>query len=39
MPYNLNHVHLKSLDPEKAANWWVNAFNLESRCRHHPPHG
>ena len=29
MPYNLNHVHLKALDPEKAANWWVNAFNFE----------
>ena len=23
MPYNLNHVHLKSLDPEETANWWV----------------
>ena len=29
MPYTLNHVHLKALDPEKAANWWVNAFNFE----------
>ena len=29
MPYNLNHVHLKSLDPEKTANWWVDAFNFE----------
>ena len=29
MPYNLNHVHLKSLDPEKTASWWVKAFNLE----------
>jgi len=29
MPYNLNHIHLKSLDPEKAANWWVTAFNFK----------
>ena len=29
MPYNLNHVHLKALDPEKAAKWWVKAFNFE----------
>ena len=29
MPYNLNHVHLKSNDPEKAANWWVDTFNFE----------
>ncbi len=29
MPYNLNHVHLKSNDPEKTVQWWVNAFNFE----------
>jgi catechol 2,3-dioxygenase-like lactoylglutathione lyase family enzyme len=29
MPYNLNHVHLKSNDPEKAARWWVDTFNFE----------
>ena len=29
MPYNLNHVHLKSMDPEKTAQWWVDAFNFE----------
>jgi catechol 2,3-dioxygenase-like lactoylglutathione lyase family enzyme len=29
MVYNLNHIHLKSLDPEKAANWWVDTFNFE----------
>lgn len=29
MPYNLNHIHLKSLDPEKTANWWVDTFNFE----------
>ena len=28
MPYNINHIHLKSPDPEKSANWWVQAFNL-----------
>jgi catechol 2,3-dioxygenase-like lactoylglutathione lyase family enzyme len=29
MPYNLNHVHLKSLDPEKTVRWWVDTFNFE----------
>ena len=29
MPYNMNHVHLKSLDPGKTAQWWVNAFKFE----------
>ena len=29
MAYNLNHVHLKSLDPQKTANWWVDTFNFE----------
>jgi len=29
MPYNINHIHLKSLDPEKTARWWVNAFKFE----------
>ena len=29
MPYNLNHIHLKSRDPEKTARWWVGAFNFD----------
>ena len=29
MTYNLNHVHLKSLDPGNTANWWVDNFNFE----------
>ncbi len=29
MAYNLNHVHLKSNDPELTANWWVDTFNFE----------
>lgn len=29
MTYNLNHVHLKSLDPGKTANWWVDNFHFE----------
>ena len=29
MTYNLNHIHLKSLDPGKTANWWVDTFNFE----------
>ncbi|MDA0232986.1 MAG: VOC family protein [Chloroflexi bacterium] len=28
MAYNLNHIHLKSLNPEKTANWWVDTFNF-----------
>ncbi len=37
MPYNLNHVHLKSNDPEKTAQWWVNAFNFELVANTTPP--
>ena len=29
MPYAFEHVHLKSPDPETAANWYVRAFNFE----------
>ena len=29
MPYLINHVHLKAPDPEKTANWWVQAFNFK----------
>lgn len=29
MAYNFEHVHLKSPDPEKTANWYVKAFNFE----------
>ncbi|MQF48497.1 VOC family protein [SAR202 cluster bacterium AC-647-N09_OGT_505m] len=28
MTYKFNHVHLKAPDPEKSANWYVNAFNF-----------
>ena len=28
MPYLVNHIHLKSPDPKKAADWWVRAFNF-----------
>ena len=27
--YKVNHIHIKSKDPEKDANWFVNAFNFE----------
>ena len=27
--YKINHIHIKSKDPEKDANWFVNAFNFE----------
>ncbi len=29
MPYDLHHIHLKSLDPEKSAKWWADTFNFE----------
>lgn len=28
MPFNINHIHLKSSDPKATADWWVNAFNF-----------
>ncbi|MGH7268026.1 MAG: VOC family protein [Candidatus Rokuibacteriota bacterium] len=29
MPYRINHVHLKSPDPRKTADWYVTAFNFK----------
>ena len=29
MPFNVNHIHLKSSDPKKTAAWFVEAFNVE----------
>jgi lactoylglutathione lyase len=26
MPFRINHIHIKSPDPRKAAEWWVRAF-------------
>ncbi|MBI4201396.1 MAG: VOC family protein [Chloroflexi bacterium] len=28
MPYAFNHVHIKATDPERTANWYVQAFNF-----------
>ena len=28
MAYLINHIHLKSPDPKRAADWWVEAFNF-----------
>ncbi len=28
MPFNINHIHLKSSDPKATADWWVSAFNF-----------
>jgi len=28
MPFRLNHIHLKSPDPRKTAEWYVQAFNF-----------
>ena len=29
MPYLVNHIHIKVPDPESAAEWWAQAFNLK----------
>ena len=29
MPYRINHIHLKSPDPRKTADWYVKAFNFK----------
>ena len=29
MPFNIDHIHLKSSDPKKTADWFVKAFNVE----------
>ncbi len=28
MPFRINHIHLKSPDPRKTADWYVKAFNF-----------
>ena len=29
MPFLVNHIHLKSKDPKKTADWFVEAFNVQ----------
>jgi catechol 2,3-dioxygenase-like lactoylglutathione lyase family enzyme len=29
MPFRINHIHLKSPDPKKTADWYVQAFNFK----------
>ena len=29
MTFAINHIHIKSHDPRKSAEWWVEAFNFE----------
>ncbi|HUG37835.1 MAG TPA: VOC family protein [Candidatus Limnocylindrales bacterium] len=29
MPFRINHIHLKSPDPRKTAEWYVTAFNFK----------
>jgi lactoylglutathione lyase len=29
MPFNVDHIHQKSSDPKKTADWFVEAFNVE----------
>jgi len=28
MAFGINHLHLKTKDPKKTADWWVKAFNF-----------
>ena len=29
MPYRINHMHIKAIDPRKAAEWWAKAFDFK----------
>jgi catechol 2,3-dioxygenase-like lactoylglutathione lyase family enzyme len=29
MPFNVNHIHIKSSDPMKTAEWFTKAFNVK----------
>ena len=29
MTFKINHIHLKTADPKKTADWWVKAFNFK----------
>ncbi|MBM3957894.1 MAG: VOC family protein [Gemmatimonadetes bacterium] len=29
MAFKINHIHLKTKDPKKTADWWVKAFNFK----------
>ncbi len=29
MTFAINHIHIKSRDPRKSAEWWAEAFNFE----------
>lgn len=39
MPFNVNHIHLKSSDPKKTADWFVEAFNVEITSERVRPSG
>lgn len=39
MPFNVNHIHLKSSDPKKTADWFVEAFNVEIKTDNVRPVG
>ena len=39
MPFNVNHIHLKSSDPKKTAAWFVEAFNVEITSERVRPSG
>jgi lactoylglutathione lyase len=29
MPYRINHIHIKAIDPRKTAEWWANTFDFK----------
>jgi len=39
MTYKVNHIHLKSKNPEVTAEWFVNAFNVKIISDTHRPIG
>ena len=39
MPFNVNHIHLKSSDPKKTAAWFVEAFNVKITSERVRPSG
>ncbi|MBP37756.1 MAG: hypothetical protein CL726_00390 [Chloroflexi bacterium] len=39
MPFNVNHIHLKSSDPKATADWFVEAFNVEIKTDNVRPVG
>jgi catechol 2,3-dioxygenase-like lactoylglutathione lyase family enzyme len=39
MPFRINHIHIKALDPRKAAEWWEKAFAFKIESDETRPFG